>query len=352
MTAGPRVLMMPPPSESLKNPYVNLLAAGLTEAGVRVLPFRQGTLLRRQADMLHLHWPDGRLAEPTARAALRGVLRLLATLCAARALGLPVVWTAHNTRSHDRRYPGIERLLWAGITRLVSGVTTFSPAATDQVLRAHPRLARARRAVVPHGNYPSVLDRCPARADARRALGLPAETPVLLLFGLVRSYKRFVETAEVFAQSRDHEAVLVVAGEATDPSLVARLQALAAEHERVVLRLGRQDDDDVRLLLAAADTVLIPYADAMNSGALLLALSADRPVLASSSPTFAELRQECGPEWVRLVDGAWSPDTVSNLLTELAREVGPARCAAMRDRDWSGLGARTRAFYEEVLGTR
>jgi beta-1,4-mannosyltransferase len=100
---------------------------------------------------------------------------------------------------------------------------------------------------------------------------------------------------------------------------------------------------------AAADVVVLPYdtRSALNSGALLLALSLDTPVVVADSPINRELRRQVGADWVHLFDG----DPAEALA--VAKRVAHARRAGRPDLDafaWPAIAEATVQAYRDVLG--
>ena len=72
-----------------------------------------------------------------------------------------------------------------------------------------------------------------------------------------------------------------------DPSIEAFL-ARARSNPDVVVDARRLPADELSLPLRASDVIVLPYRDSLNSGALLLALSFGRPVIAAASPHVSE----------------------------------------------------------------
>lgn len=340
------VMMMPPPSPALANSYVNHLSAHLEAAGAQVVPYRRQTALSGRGTLLHLHWPDAVLSVPSTREAARRTAKLLATLLLVRARGAGVIWTAHNARSHEGRHPALERVLWASLSRSLSGWTCFSATARRSVEESLPALAGLPCTEIGHPQYPEVLDRCPSQEEARVALGLPADGRVVLVLGLQRRYKRTVEVVRGFLEADLPDVHLVVAGQVVQEGYGEAVVSAAAGDPRVTLMLERQDDERVRLLLGAADLVAVGYRSAMNSGAMMLALSADRAVLAPDTATFLELRHEFGTEWLRLHPGFPHAEAWRELLRAGGSPAEP--CAGIRTRTWEKAAAETLAAYRAL----
>ena len=138
---------------------------------------------------------------------------------------------------------------------------------------------------IPHGVFSDDVS-VPSRADARRALELPADVPVFLQFGHVRDNKNLDLIIEAMALTSDSH--LVIAGEVTSgtqrgeafyKNLVERLGL----QSRVHFRFGFVGAEDIPLLFAAADGVCLLYAKSFKSmsGVLAHAITYRTPVMAS-----------------------------------------------------------------------
>jgi hypothetical protein len=104
--------------------------------------------------------------------------------------------------------------------------------------------------------------------------------------------------------------------------------------------------DDMQLYLNAADLVVLPYGETLNSGAAILALSFDRPVLGPDRGAFAELASEFGPRVVQTFAG----DVTSGVLaTALRRAIAePPGHLDLDALSWDRVAAGTIAAYRAV----
>jgi hypothetical protein len=66
----------------------------------------------------------------------------------------------------------------------------------------------------------------------------------------------------------------VISGGPSDEAVIDELLARAAGHPTVLLHAGQVEPADVQVYLRAADVAVLPYVRTLNSGALLLALTA------------------------------------------------------------------------------
>ena len=285
------------------NPYQGLLYGALGRLGVRVcylgeltrshtvnlllLPAQLAWHRMAGARVVHLHWVAATFTLPGARRfpVLRrlGQAWFLIWLRACRALGLRLVWTAHNVLPHEQVFADdiAARRALARASDLVLAHSAATLAALA-ALGAAPR----RSAVIPHGPLPVAS---PA-AELRRP-GSAGGPRRFLFFGRVQGYKGVTDLLAAFAAlPAGTPAELTVAGPCPDRQLQARLQALAhgAGHQ-VTLHLDRVPDSAVTGLLAAADVVVLPFRRVTTSGSAILALCHGRPLIVPDLPGLAGL---------------------------------------------------------------
>ncbi len=318
------------------NPWVTSWLEASKAAGVDVVDLSTAAVLARGADApsgAHLQWPERMLNPASPLAAARLVLRLLLLCALLRLRGRTVLLTAHNVRAHERRHPLLSTVLWWALDRLVTDVHVLSAAGRREVEQAHPLLARRTWHVIPHGDYLAQTAGAPSRTDARARLSLPADATVLTTVGGLRAYKGATDLVSTFRRWDRRDAVLLMAGRPAGPEEARDLRDAAGDDPRLHLTLEHIDDDELSGRVAAADLVVLPYRAVLNSGSAMYALSARRPVLVPSTPTFTELGEQVGPGWVRTYEGDLGVDD----LLRASDEPPPARPPEMAWCSWSTI---------------
>lgn len=312
------------------------------------------SLLRRDYDIVHIHWPDALL---NGRSRVRIVLRLLALTAAlayARRRG-PVVWTAHNLSAHDCRFPALERAFWRLLPLLVSHVLVLSEAGRRDLLQAHPKLGGKYLGLTRHGTYTEVYGSpTPEICRCRRAqLGVSDQAKLVLFFGRIQRYKGLPNLIREFRKIERPDSRLVVCGEVMDEDLHAEIQTLASSDRRVLLHLQRVADDQVAATIGAADLMVLPYVTVSNSGAALLALSYGCPVLVPALPVFRELGEHAGDGWVRLAQGAGGQVTASDIAEALSNvDELAGRIPSMGHFAWDAIADHTFELFTRALDDR
>ncbi|MCS7072040.1 MAG: glycosyltransferase family 4 protein, partial [Anaerolinea sp.] len=123
-------------------------------------------------------------------------------------------------------------------------------------------------------------DRPETRADARAALGLPIDAPVVLTVGRILPWKGVDHLIAALARARVADLRLIVAGDGDQlPALRAQAGALGVANR--VTFLGRVGRDRLPLYMRAADYVALYSGYEGLSHTLLESLRAGTPVIAS-----------------------------------------------------------------------
>lgn len=192
----------------------------------------------------------------------------------------------HNALPHERK-PG-DALLTRYFLRRCDAILTMSEQVENDVVRLIPQAAVQR---VAHPIYDLFGDP-PSAAEARRALGLPADGPVGLFFGFVRPYKGLqvllAALPAIVAAVPDFR--LVVAGEFYEPR--ARYEKMidaAGLAEHVLLVDAYIASEEVGRYFAAADVVIQPYVSATQSGVAQIAWRFGKPLIVTDVGGLAEV---------------------------------------------------------------
>jgi glycosyltransferase involved in cell wall biosynthesis len=339
-----RVLASPAFVNRWLNPYNWLLNAHLVREGVRVQGATPWRLLRGQGELWHLHWPEHSFNARSAARASVSARTWLHLAREARRAGLRIVWTVHNVRAHDGRHPEREARFWEEFLPLVDGVVHLSQAGRLAAEARFPGLVTTPHWTIPHGHYRGEYRTLLDRDAARARLGLPAGGPLVLCSGRLRPYKNVPALLDAVRALPDPALRCLVTGASTDPELRRTVEAAARGDTRIHLDLRHLRKSELATAHAAADLVVLPYREILNSGSALLALSLDRPVLVPRQGAMAELADAVGHDWVRCYDGPLTADVLAEALA-WARETPRAASAPLDAFAWPAIARAHRDAY-------
>jgi len=319
------VLESVPALRSTTNPYIHQLVDAIaTRADVELFSWRRALVGR--FDVFHVHWPEllSRGSGP-----LKTFGKQLLTWVFQTRIALqrkPVVRTAHNVAPHESG-SRFERRLLARWDSLTTAWVTLN----EQT----PLPPGAHRVVVPHGHY----------TDYYAHLPQSEPTPGrIAAIGQIRGYKGTGDLVRVFRELDVPDARLIVAGAARTAALRDELIALAGPDTRISLEFGFVDDDRLVEIVTSSSLIALPYAAMHNSGALILALSLRRPVLAPRNDVTDALAAEVGEEWVRRYDQMLTAD----VLADAVRAGVPEGAPDLSARGWEEAGRAHVALFEQI----
>ncbi len=298
---------------------------------------------------------------------------------AAQQAGIRVVHTVHNLLPHDTgdRLRTIYVELYGRVDHLVC-----HSAGVAQCLRDDFRIPEHRISVIPHGplfaseHLPSAAE----KEQARTRLKLPRKQPIVLLQGVLATYKGLDVLLEAWkrcVQTFTHMAgvspLLLIAGGGPSKLEAEVRQAVLAAGGSIRADLGYIPTHRLPDYYAAADLLVYPYRTITTSGALLTGLTYAKPIVASRLAPFEEYLTD--GENARLVtpgDPAALADALTSLLQDLSPEVRPdlvphrsperrteptsnyahlahgATHNRCRYISWAEIGRRTHALYREL----
>lgn len=263
------------------NPYIVQLIEGLSDR-VTVHTFSWRRALTGRVDVFHIHWPEAVFGRDRAWVGDVWALIFAVVLIRMRLSGVAIVRTAHNVAPHE------------GTSRLASAVLRLCDRVTTLWIRLNPDTelpeGSAVRTIL-HGHYRAWFANMGASAAT-------SKVGRIVMFGQVRRYKGVVELISAFRQFDDADARLRILGRPSPTSFAADVERAASGDPRVDLALEFIDDERLAEEIGSAELVVLPYRRLHNSGAALLALSLDRPVLVPDGAPTKRLADEVGSEWV------------------------------------------------------
>lgn len=208
-----------------------------------------------------------------------------------RRRGLTLTQICHEFELRENRggpFSSLAIRLYADIYKNFSAIFFHAKENCEKFLSLYPFVDNKKTHIIPHGNSSWLLRHFPQSQDGdelRQRYDLEPGQPVVLFFGLLAPSKGIQDLVEAFALVRQtSEAKLLIAGYPTKHfdinELKERIAALGlAEH--VILDTRYIPLEEVSALMGLATVAVYPYRSSTQSGALQVAYTFGRPVVAT-----------------------------------------------------------------------
>jgi glycosyltransferase involved in cell wall biosynthesis len=152
--------------------------------------------------------------------------------------------------------------------------------------------------LLPHPTYEGCQPDEISRAQARTLLNIDEKEFVFLSFGAIMEYKgyeRLTAAYDLLVKMGKRNTRLVIAGFPSDKLLVQKLMVWGADRPDVILKLELVPNNDIQIYFRSADTAVFPYRRTLNSGAAMMAITFDLPVLGPNTGCFLDIEtMGCG----------------------------------------------------------
>lgn len=336
------------------NAYMRLLYARATEFGFAPRPLDR---IDRVDDLpptsvLHLHWTrSAQVGAETVAEARAKTESFIEPIERFVARGGVLVWTIHEELPHDCRFPEVEVELRRRLAGLAHGIHVLHQSTGEAVAGLYP-LDPAKVFVVEHPLYTGAYEDVVGRDAARALLDLPEDAIMLLGFGAIRPYKGFDRLVGLLPGLREktgQDLRVMIAGRtlATDDN--SRLRGLVAATAGASMTEDGPPEAAVHILFRAADVVVLPYREFLNSGVLLLGLSFGVPVVVPRTAVSADFEQS---GLVRLFD-APDDDDLARVVIDAVRNRAVVQLSAevLERHDPRGVAGRFAERVREIVVT-
>lgn len=315
------------------NPYIHMLDTALgEERGIEHLRFDRKRALFGKYDVLHFHWPETLLDGTSPLKVVAHKVYASALLIRLRLSKITVVRTVHNV-ALPKGISRWERWFLKGVEKQ----TDYHITLNEQTVSPNPD----RSCVIPHGHYIDWFSNV-AKVDA--------ELDTLGFVGLIRRYKGVETLIEAFEHTRGKlpNTTLRICGNPTSDGMREEVERLSRNDVRVQLDLRYLSEEDFAKSIMQMRGVILPYRFMHNSGAVLAALSLDRPVLVPDNDMNRTLSVEVGPGWVHFFHDDLTPEDIVAFREAVA--ILPDEPPRLNARGWSDVGLRHAQAYLRAAG--
>ena len=333
------------------NPYQKLLADSLVKEGVDIYfssTFSLLSILNQKPDILHIHWPHPFLIARSRKKTVFKSAIFTGKLILLKLFGIKIVWTVHNIVNHERKFSSLELFFSKILTKLCNKLIVHCPSAKEEVIKVYG-VSDSSIAVIPHGNYIQIYKNEISKAQARKQLQLSPEFITFLHFGQIRPYKGVLELIEAFKKLNYPQAKLLIAGRPLNNEVANAVmrRCIGVKHIRTIFKFI--PDDEIQIYMNAADIIVLPYRDILTSGAVILAMSFGKPVIA---PAIGCIPDVLDSEGSILYDPSEKESLLKAMKQALdadLKKMGEHNFGLAKHLRWDKIAKRTYEVYQECL---
>jgi len=263
------------------------------------------------------------------------------------------VVTVHNVLPHELAIG--ERWAFRSLYRAANGLVVHSQASLDSLCEMMGTGFDVPVAVIPHGHYGELVVEKRNRKQALESLHL-SDHRYLTCFGAIRPYKGvdwlLRTVAGIHPWPRDMKVLVMghLQAGVCKAELLSLQQQLGLE-DRVVFRFGYVPEEKIPDVFTVSDIILLPYRHIDQSGVLMAALAAGKPVVCTPVGAFPEVVTD----EVGFLSDAVSCESFHRTLLQAIEhrdrwpEMGRiAREMAERQFGWDNIASKTIHFYHEL----
>ena len=336
------------------NPYQALLDQALRENGIKVaFSAYHGFFLQmfrnaRGSDVLHLHWVQDLMATEvrwSARFVIRYILFWI-DLFMIRISGRRLVWTLHNTYSHNCRHRILERFAKRKLAKACDALVLHSASQALQVSQ-FLGVPGERFTIIPHGRFDTAYGELSDPQESRKVLNIREEEKVGLHFGTIKPYKGVAKLLEVWGEAEHGMDKLFLVGRIQDKAVKGKIAT--GKFSGVAIEDRFVDNEELLRYLAACDVVVLPFRDVLTSGSLVLAMSYSLPIITPRTPFSQDYLGQAYP-------GLYDPksaDGLSTALQEFSRQSPQQKnnfvTQADNSMEWEQIGQKTAEVYRSIM---
>lgn len=345
------------PDYSKANLYQQALADSLSNEGVSVsfgITSYLFSVLRSvknnwKPDILHIHWPHPfLLANSRAKTILKSS-SFIGELLILKLFGIKIVWTIHNITNHEGRFNSLELFFNKFIARLCDKLIVHCPSAKNEVMNTYAVTRDSLIVVIPHGNYIHSHENVIGKTQARKQLHLNAENIIFLFFGQIELYKGISELIEAFKKLNSSQATLLIVGKSYNDEITDDILKRYDGKENIKTIFEFIPDNEIQIYMNAADVVVLPYRDILTSGAVILAMSFGKPVIAPAIGCIPDVLDSEGSFLYDPSEKDGLDKAMRQVFNADLKKMGEHNFELAKQLSWDDIAKRTYEVYQECL---
>ncbi|NJD51869.1 MAG: glycosyltransferase [Candidatus Methanoperedens sp.] len=244
-------------------------------------------------DIIHIHWTYPYIFGDNKIITIIKSSEFIFELFLLKLSGISVIWTVHNIINHEGKFKNVELFFNKILARLCNNVIVHCSFAKKEVMKVYG-INGSNITVIPHGNYIGSYENVISYSQARERLKLNMKDIVFLNFGQIRPYKGINELITSFETLNNPNVRLLIVGKPLNNKVAQDILDRCQNNTHIKTFFGFIPDNEVQVYMNAADIVILPYKDILTSGAVIIAMSFGRPIIATLTGCLADTLDEKG----------------------------------------------------------
>lgn len=344
------------PDYSKGNPYQKALADSLSKERVEVsfsTNFRLYSVLSSvknhwKPDILHVHWLHPFLLSSSRGKTILKSISFIGYLLKLKLFGIKIVWTVHNILSHEGEFSSLELFFSKILAKLCNKLIVHCPSAKREVMKVYG-VSDSSIAVIPHGNYIHSYKNVIGKAQARERLKISTEI-VFLYFGQIRPYKGIDELIDASEKLNFPKAELLIVGKPYNKEIAVDIKK-KCKNKNIKTIFKFITDDELQVYMNASDIVVLPYKDLLTSGAVILAMSFGKPIIAPAIGCISDILDDKSSFLYRSEENGLleAMQRALNTDVENLKSMGEHNFELAKQLEWSDIAKGTYEVYRECL---
>lgn len=255
----------------------------LRDAGYRVYEldtFFSSIAHFRSIKLIHLNWFEN-IDDSSYVKALFSYLKKMFVLTVISLTDKRLVWTMHNRMTHEKKTSSFSHAITKRLIRLADAIVIHSE--QSRALLDHFKDLKGSVHYIPH---PDFIGSYGALVPSEQS-----DTKLKLLFvGTVKPYKNIELLIDVVSRF-EGTVELTLAGNPHTQAYKEKITQIAALAGNVTLMLHFIPDEQLPILMAGCDLLVLPYDlnSSLNSGSVILAFSYRKTVLCPAIGTLSDM---------------------------------------------------------------
>lgn len=266
-------------------------------------------------------------------------------------LKIKIVWTMHNLYAHEYFYFLTEKLGRKFLLKKVNAIIIHCYKVLTYIRKEFKDYSH-KIYIIPHGNYFNCYENDISSIEARKILKLKENDLVFLFFGRIRPYKGIFNLINTFKSFEINKNLkLLIIGNPKNENTKNKILRIIQTSKNIIGELKFIPDEEIQIFMNASDIVVFPYHEILASGALHLAMTYGKPIIAPRIGCIPETLNKNGAFLYNLKDKKGLGKALEKAIKnrERLKKMGIFNLEISKKLDWNKIGLETKKIYKKLF---